>query len=163
MGNHIFVLGGCDSEFNPYVSNLIGSVAPDPLKVTYIANAGFLVESSTRKVLIDALFEEGYGQYLTPTPAIRSQIINGLAPFENIDLVLVTHRHADHFEASLLGQQLQQTTVGFLVAPADAVNSMGELPGYQSIEEQIYEASPARYGSEKVTLNGIDLEIPRHW
>jgi L-ascorbate metabolism protein UlaG (beta-lactamase superfamily) len=161
MGSQIFVVGGTDAEFDPYRSNQVGSVAADPIKVTYIANAGFLVESSTRKVLIDGLFQEGYGQYLTPTPEVRAQIINRQPPFHDIDLLLVTHGHGDHFDASLVGQQLQQSPNGFLVAPKDAVDFMRELPYFRGIEEQIHEVTPPQYGSERVTLNGIEMEIVR--
>ena len=46
--------------------NLFSQSTELKIDVTYIANAGFLIESSGKKVLIDALFKNGWNTYLTP-------------------------------------------------------------------------------------------------
>ena len=61
------------------------------LKVTYIANEGFLISSANKKVLIDALFGSGYSHYLTPSEEIHKKMVNAQPPFNDVDLVLVIH------------------------------------------------------------------------
>ena len=65
--------------------------------VTYIANSGFLLRSGGKSVLIDALFNNGFGRYAVPSNELKADMINGKPPFEKIDLFLVTHNHGDHF------------------------------------------------------------------
>jgi L-ascorbate metabolism protein UlaG (beta-lactamase superfamily) len=72
----------------------------DQVTVTYIANSGFLVSCRGRTILIDALFNQGWGEYLVPSPALRADMIAGRAPFTRIDALLITHSDADHFNVS---------------------------------------------------------------
>ena len=46
--------------------NLFSQSTEYKIDVTYIANAGFLIESSGKEVLIDALFNNGWNNYLIP-------------------------------------------------------------------------------------------------
>jgi L-ascorbate metabolism protein UlaG (beta-lactamase superfamily) len=67
--------------------------------VTYIANCGFLDSCRGKAVLIDAIFNSGYRQYLVPPAALKADMVAGKAPFTRIDALLVTHEHADHFNS----------------------------------------------------------------
>jgi L-ascorbate metabolism protein UlaG (beta-lactamase superfamily) len=68
--------------------------------VTYIANSGFLVSYRGKAILIDALFNQGFGEYLVPSSSLKADMIAGKAPFTRIDALLVTHSDPDHFSAS---------------------------------------------------------------
>ncbi len=67
------------------------------ISVTYIANCGFLLSSDSSHVLIDAIFMSGFNQFDVPSADLRASMIHGDAPFEDIDLILATHVHADHY------------------------------------------------------------------
>ena len=95
-----------------------------PLRLTFIANAGVLVSSGERKVLIDALFDKPNPEYRAPSPDVLEKIMAGEAPFDGIDLVLVTHDHPDHFDATLAARYMERNSGPILVAPADAVAEM---------------------------------------
>lgn len=75
------------------------------VKVTYIANMGVLVSSASKTVLIDALFDK-HRTYTSPAPKILSKIHKQEAPFNSIDLILVTHNHSDHFSAPIIAKYL---------------------------------------------------------
>ena len=45
------------------------------LQVTYLANEGFLLRTSSHKVLIDALFKDGYGAFAVPPKETLQQIM----------------------------------------------------------------------------------------
>lgn len=94
------------------------------LTLTYVANMGVLVGSGDIKVLIDALFDRPNPDYRAPTPETLDKIMKGEAPFDGVDLVLVTHDHPDHFDAGLAVRFLEARSEPVLVAPQDAVEAM---------------------------------------
>jgi L-ascorbate metabolism protein UlaG (beta-lactamase superfamily) len=98
--------------------------AASPLTLTYVANMGVLVSSGDTKVLIDALFEKPNPDYRAPAPETLGKIMKGEAPFDGVDLVLVTHDHPDHFDAGLAVRFLEARSEPALVAPEDAVEAM---------------------------------------
>ena len=98
----------------------------EPLRLTYVANEGVLVSSGEAKVLIDALFDKPNKEYRTPSQEVLGKIMKGEAPFDGVDLVLVTHDHPDHFDASLAARYMETVPGPMLLAPADAVAEMRE-------------------------------------
>jgi L-ascorbate metabolism protein UlaG (beta-lactamase superfamily) len=67
------------------------------IEVTYTGNEGFLVTMGDVKVLVDALSDSKY--YVSPSDSLVQKMMNGAPPFDGIDHFLVTHDHADHFNA----------------------------------------------------------------
>jgi hypothetical protein len=65
--------------------NLFSQRTENKIDITYIANSGFLIESSGKKILIDALFNKGWNTYLTPADSIVSKILNQQAPISHPD------------------------------------------------------------------------------
>lgn len=94
------------------------------LKITYIANEGVLLQGSAKKVLIDALFDDFYNDYLSPSAATIGQMMESDSPFDQVDLVLTTHFHRDHFEANLTGNFLKNHQESQLLTSAQV---KGEL------------------------------------
>lgn len=100
------------------------SISAQGLKVTYIANEGVLVEGAGKKVLIDALFDDFYKDYLSPSTEVLTQMMQSDSPFDKVDLVLTTHFHRDHFEANLTGNFLTKHQESQLLTSAQV---KGEL------------------------------------
>jgi L-ascorbate metabolism protein UlaG (beta-lactamase superfamily) len=98
-----------------------------PLALTYVANAGVLVGSGEAKVLIDALFDQPNPEYRAPAPEVLDKMMEGAAPFDGVDWVLVTHNHPDHFDAGLAVRYLETRPEPVLVAPADAAAAMRQV------------------------------------
>ena len=99
----------------------------DPLRLTFIANAGVLVSSGERKVLIDALFDKPNPEYRAPSPEVLDKIMKAETPFDGVGLVVVTHNHPDHFDAALAVRYLESVVRPILLAPADAVADMRKI------------------------------------
>jgi L-ascorbate metabolism protein UlaG (beta-lactamase superfamily) len=85
---------------------------------------GVLVGAGDTKVLIDALFDKPNPEYRAPAPEALDKIMKGEAPFDGVDLVLVTHNHPDHFDAALAVRYMEAFSEPLLAAPADAVEAM---------------------------------------
>ena len=94
------------------------------LSLTYVANAGVLVETGSAKILIDALYDRPNPAYRAPSADTIEKMVNGTAPFDGVGLALVTHNHPDHFDARVALRFLESRTEAVLVAPTDAVEAM---------------------------------------
>jgi len=94
---------------------------------TYIANEGFLIETSNHKIIIDALFGGIKGGWCDqPNDSINNLMLKGISPFNNIDLVLVSHKHSDHFNSDMVIKFMMNSTQSVLICP-DQVNKQLQL------------------------------------
>ena len=108
------------------------------LKVTYLANEGVLIESGSKAILIDALFDDYYEDYLSPSKELINQMNSKQAPFQNVDLVAATHIHRDHFEAKLTGSFLNSHKESKFLSSNQVRNDLKEkYEGYGKIEAQV--------------------------
>jgi polyhydroxybutyrate depolymerase len=131
------------------------------LTVNYIANDGFLIEGQDKRILIDALFNEGMGSYTQPSAFTANRIIKNLEPFKNIDACLVTHSHGDHLSATMVNDFMKNSTKTRFCGPQDATTALAGQEGYESYKSRIFETTPDYYQSIDTTLNGIKFKILR--
>lgn len=125
------------------------------IDVTYIANAGFLIESSGKKVLIDALFKNGWNTYLVPSDSVVSKIIKQQTPFTNANLMLITHNHGDHFNDSLVVAYLNSNSENILIAPPLVINAILKNPNFKNNENQKVKLEKINREKNDTTINGI--------
>jgi len=83
--------------------------------ITYVANEGVFLSDGTRGVLIDALFRDGVPGYATIAPDMREKVETAKPPYDITRLVLVTHRHRDHFDAASVTRHLEANPRATLV------------------------------------------------
>lgn len=136
--------------------NLFSQSTDSKIDVTYIANAGFLVESSGKKILIDALFKNGWNTYLTPADSIVSKIVNQQSPFNNVNLMLITHDHADHFNDSMVVAYLNNNSENILIAPTLVTTAILKNPGFKN-KNQVVELDKRKPEKCDTTINGIRI------
>lgn len=128
--------------------------------ISYIGNEGVLITSSGKNVLIDALHTFYGSDYLFPDENLRSDIIQGNGKFSNIDLLLVSHVHGDHFSASLVARFLQNHPETTLISSNQVIDSVLQYlkNSDTSILSRIQEFSIADL-QKKYFINGIDLTL----
>jgi polyhydroxybutyrate depolymerase len=131
------------------------------LVVTYIGNDGFLLQGQDKKVIIDALFDQSFGSYVTPSAFIASRIQKNLNPFDNADVYLVTHNHGDHFTATMVNEYMKQSTKTFLCGPQDAGSSLAAQTGYSGYSSRVVNLTPSYYKYTDTTINDIKFRILR--
>lgn len=141
--------------FNLFFQSLFGQ---DKLDATYIANAGFLIECNGKKILIDALFKNGWGNYLIPADSTVSKIINQEAPFNKVNLMLVTHNHGDHFSDSMVVEYLNNNSQNVLIAPHLVTDAILKNPDYKNNRNQIVELDKINTENNDITINGIRIK-----
>jgi putative transcriptional regulator len=140
----------------------LGSFPPAgaQVEVTYIANEGFLLEGGGKKVLIDALFEGGVNGYAKVPHALRSELERAEAPFDGIDLVLVTHFHADHFAPGMVGRYLRTNQdASFVSTPQVREQLRPLIPGGAETDDRVTGVLPDEGTREVLTRGGVELEV----
>jgi L-ascorbate metabolism protein UlaG (beta-lactamase superfamily) len=91
------------------------------LQVTYVANEGFLIASGEDKVLIDALQSGGIEEYLAPSPSTLDELQRARGSFRGVDLVLVSHRHVDHFDPAVVARHVESNADARLISTSQMV------------------------------------------
>ncbi len=79
----------------------------DSLSILYLANEGVLIEGGGLRILVDGLhrpYQPIYGSL--PADAAR-QLEAAAPPYDSVDLLLVSHRHRDHFHPASVVRYLQ--------------------------------------------------------
>jgi L-ascorbate metabolism protein UlaG (beta-lactamase superfamily) len=123
------------------------------MEITYIDNASFLIVSSGQKVLMDA--------HRTTIPReVRELIAQALPPFDDVDLVLATHAHSDHFDPQLVGAHLEQNPNAVFASTEQAVNNLRSLfSDLEDVQGRTRIFGPEEGERIQATLNGIGLEV----
>lgn len=130
--------------------------ADDPVEIRLVANMGVLVSQGESKVLIDALFADvERGVFREPSAQDRDAILNGTGAFEGVDALLVTHRHADHFNADEVGALLRGPVPIPVLGP-DQVRA--ELRASSADADWIAEPAPGEAADSLARLCGDDAE-----
>ncbi len=128
------------------------------LETTYIANEGFLIEAGGKRVFVDPLFDVTFGRYLAPTPAQIEQLTRAQEPFANVDLLLITHPHADHFNPKLVVAYLRNNPRCQLIAHTETVDQLRKDEGFAQIAGQVRETRLELGARERIVANGVVVD-----
>jgi L-ascorbate metabolism protein UlaG (beta-lactamase superfamily) len=137
------------------VGSIVTLVSCSPsagLAVTFVDNDCFLIASEGQKILFDP--HERLSQN------IRKQLREGEAPFDGIDLILVTHTHSDHFDSKLVGEILRRNPQALFGSTQQAVNDLqGELEDYSKITERVWIFEPGEGDMIEAELKGVKIKV----
>jgi len=84
--------------------------------VTFLANAGFFLESGRYSILIDAFLREPTDIYAGLPDAVYKQLVNAAPPFDGLTIVLVSNDHPDHVQMRGLEKYLSKNAQSQLMA-----------------------------------------------
>lgn len=132
------------------------------VEITYIANEGVLISAAGKQVLIDGLHrnERSFSHYAFLPPAQREKIETAQAPFDKIDLLLVSHRHYDHFHAEAVGQYLKHNPKAALVSSQQVVGDITQnFKEYEAIKARVMGVTPPLKERVDVKIAGIEFEM----
>ena len=93
----------------------------DSPQVRYVANAGMLVTVHARQFLIDAPIREGIAPYPISAADERQRLESARPPYDNVDAILITHWHADHFSPAAVAAHLWHNSRALLVSSPQVV------------------------------------------
>jgi L-ascorbate metabolism protein UlaG (beta-lactamase superfamily) len=90
------------------------------VRITYLANAGVLIEGGGCSVLIDALQRDSLGDYLRHAPDVQERLEAARPPFDRVGLALATHYHLDHWDAGAISRFLTSSPAAVFASPPQA-------------------------------------------
>jgi L-ascorbate metabolism protein UlaG (beta-lactamase superfamily) len=136
-------------------------VPADEATVTYLANAGVMVNHGETSILFDPLFNNNYGQYELLPNKMRAALITGQVPFDKVDAVFISHFHGDHFAPEDMLQLLIKRQDIYLYAPEQAVAAMREVANglTGSPVSNRVTSIDISYGAEPVRYELVNIEI----
>ena len=158
------------------INAVFAQVKTTHFQVTYIANEGFMLKTMHHKILIDALFTDGYGYFDCPKDSVINQMLNATTPFDSVDLCFLTHYHKDHSDSKLMRDYLSKfPSVKLITTKPSLVFIDGEQFRFVKLKKQFCEITPETNKSitqiiDNVTVktlglkhmsyfeNGIDIE-----
>jgi L-ascorbate metabolism protein UlaG (beta-lactamase superfamily) len=130
------------------------------VKIIYIANEGFLIESAGKRVLIDALFREGIHPYLKVPANLRNALEISQKPFDRIDLILASHFHADHFDPLAVSTHLTHNADALFVSTNQSIEKMkSAAANFESIKGRTRGLHPKEGDRVALTHRGIRLQV----
>jgi L-ascorbate metabolism protein UlaG (beta-lactamase superfamily) len=154
----VFVSGCERAQPESVASEPVVTSGPVEPLIRYLANEGVLLSLPEGTVLIDGLFRDGLPEYPVVEGATRDSLERGLGVFGEIDLVLVTHVHRDHFHSLAVERHLIENPHAHLIASSQVADSLRVLGSdYASIEARVHpvDATPGRI--EELAVAGIPV------
>lgn len=132
------------------------------IEITYIANEGMLLSSGDQQVLIDGLFQENVYGYQHIPKKLREQLETAVAPYDQIDLLLVTHLHLDHFHAESIGRHLSYNENAALIAGQDVVGLLSsDYADFAAIKNRIHSVALPWKQHVALTVDGFEVSALR--
>lgn len=89
----------------------------ETLHVTLLANAGLLMEYRGTKLLIDGIYGPENHPFSNLPPRMWEEMKQGEGIFRNVDCLLFTHAHPDHFSPQMTAEYLTHRTVKGVFLP----------------------------------------------
>jgi L-ascorbate metabolism protein UlaG (beta-lactamase superfamily) len=131
-------------------------------KISYIANEGFLIETINSKVLTDALFGGISGNWCDqPDDSVSNLMLNGIGPFDNIDAVLITHYHSDHFNGPMVINFLRNNQKSVLICPLQVDEVLKKNSDYSSVADRIHYLISDNQFDTLIAVNKINIRALR--
>ena len=144
----------------PALAECNGSDGPEPLTVTYVANCGFIAECEGKKVLVDALFGGFEANWCyVPSDSLVALMKTVEPPFDEVDVIAVTHAHVDHMGARIVAEHMLNNSHALLVCPPQVESTLVASEHYAEIRTRIRAIVAPRDSVVSVDLNGVGVTI----
>jgi L-ascorbate metabolism protein UlaG (beta-lactamase superfamily) len=131
--------------------SIMDKAAYSDVQVTFVGNAGFLITVGDKKVLIDAIFAGFPPGYTLPFND-KTLLLNAKPPFDQVDLILATHDHADHFSAGMLRQHMQSNPNAVFISTTQAASQLTDFG------DRVIAVDPVAGTPVYAEANGIQVE-----
>ncbi len=126
-------------------------------EVTYVGNAGFLIKIGDKKILVDALFKGFAGDYILPEQ-IQEKLTLAQAPFNDVDLIIVTHAHGDHIDPAMLREHMKNNPKAVFVSTKQTVDALNTRDTLDLFHDRRFGFNPSKEKSDKQDIKGISIE-----
>jgi L-ascorbate metabolism protein UlaG (beta-lactamase superfamily) len=131
--------------------------------VRFLGNCGYLISGGGKSILVDALFRHPnpmFAHVRTPNDVFE-KMLAGEEPFRKIDLVLVSHYHADHFTSDMAFPFLMKHPETRMIANEHTLSLAEENDpeNYGKVRQQIDSLTQGWGEVREVRINGCPLKL----
>ncbi|WP_051275592.1 MBL fold metallo-hydrolase [Aestuariibacter salexigens] len=126
--------------------------------VHYLGNEGVIASHGEIKVMFDPFFHNTFGIYQAVPERLRQAVFAQTPPYNDIDAIVISHAHEDHFSADDVLAYLAQHHDVSLIAPQQAIEQLVTDPRFQVMKDRIYPISLA-FGDTPISLSVGELAI----
>lgn len=127
--------------------------------VTYIANEGVMIEAGGKKILVDALHRYYKDAYAYPPDGLRAELENAKGRFSDVDLVLVSHVHGDHFSAESVADHIRNNSSAKLVSSPQVIEAVRKALGDAEDVSGRIQAVPYEWKQESAYDGGVRVRF----
>ena len=99
----------------------------DLISVTLIANAGLLIQGKNHRFLIDGIHHDKNQPFSVVGKEKLNQMINGSGQYQDVEYILYTHCHSDHFSEKYTKAYLEKNHVLTLFMPKTYLDGHGDF------------------------------------
>lgn len=135
------------------------SLIPASGKLTYISNAGVLIQLKDRKILIDGLCRSNNPIYKDPSADIAQKIKGGIPPFDHLDLMLITHEHSDHFDPISVHEFRENNPQTVILSTPSVISKLKSHAPLNKESHHLMEFDLSLHEVEIRTVQGIKIHI----
>lgn len=124
------------------------------VKVTFIANDGVMIEFEDKKVMIDGMNRAGnLTGWISPTNTEYMAVENGEPPYNDIDVIMITHNHGDHYSINAVQNYLTDHPNTKLIVPTSVEANFG------GFANQIPDFTLNKFERINLVANGISIDV----
>ena len=134
-------------------------VARSAGSVRHIGNAGLLIAQGDTKILFDPLYRNGYNNYHLVPEAVKADVLAGAPPFDNIDAVLVSHAHGDHFDAADIIAFHAGNPDALIIGPPQAIEAIEETGDVSKELRERFVSMGLEYGQDPLSIAFESLNV----
>lgn len=124
-----------------------------------LANEGIWLFSVDNMLLMDAFVRDGYPEDKLMSEALREALWQAEPPYSWVDIITVSHKHIDHFDAPALMAHLVRNPEAKLILPNEAYESFMATDGGDEFKDQLITSYPERGTPETLKVNGINITV----
>ena len=141
--------------------------APPPpesiVTARHIGNAGVMIKRGDTKILFDPLYRDGYNNYHLVPEAVKADVMAGAAPYDNINAILISHAHGDHFDAEDIVLYHQTNPDTLIIAPPQAFAEIEKTGKVTDSLRTRFVPMGLDYGADplSVQFEGLSVEAVR--
>ncbi|MBK7869869.1 MAG: MBL fold metallo-hydrolase [Saprospiraceae bacterium] len=131
--------------------------------IQYLGNEGVFIYNDKVKILIDPLYKEDFDSYQLVSTEAQLQIRKAQGIYKDVDFLLITHHHREHFDEAMILEHLKNNTKCTFIASTQAVELLKKHNNWQAnFSDRIIALQP-EMNKEIKTLDFPGLKLSAMW
>jgi hypothetical protein len=124
--------------------------------VVHTHESGYVIMAGGIKIAVDTHIDT---RYIHVPEEVQYAINNSLPPFNDIDLLLITHKAHEHFSSDHINNYLLDNPKTLVLGPREAVEEiLVTAPEPENIKDRVYSIEIQEGESTSISLAGVQVE-----